>query len=157
MKKIFYFLMALPLIFGLNSCSDDDKLPDVDLDVTFSNCVIKDNVIYVVQGETLQIDAITPVNHTDKKCVLGAANYFWDYELVGTNVVEPYSAQFPTQYVQVGPHRLSFTIGVYVVDYPVCFGAGEYAVQVVASADDLPTDGAENPTINAAARITSGE
>ncbi|WP_303744271.1 hypothetical protein, partial [uncultured Muribaculum sp.] len=57
MKKLFYLLFALPLL--LISCDDDNKLPDIQMNVEISGATKSDGVLYIVQGETLTIDKIT--------------------------------------------------------------------------------------------------
>ncbi|WP_302986877.1 hypothetical protein [uncultured Muribaculum sp.] len=50
MKKLFYLLFALPLL--LISCDDDNKLPDIQMNVEISGATKSDGVLYIVQGET---------------------------------------------------------------------------------------------------------
>lgn len=153
MKKFLYLLFALPM-FMLSACHDDDDVPNVDLDIQFSNVIVKDNIIYAVQGEPITIESVTLVNHTDKKGTIGVVSYYWDYQRVGSEVVSPYTATFETAGEPVGNHVLSLDCGIYVEDYPVCFGAAQFPVKIVASADDLPDDGEEDPTITNFATIT---
>ena len=154
MKKFLYLLFALPMLM-LSACHDDDNVPNVDLDIQFSGVTVKDNVIYVVQGEPITVESVSLVNHTDKKGTLGVVTYFWDYFRVGSQVVSPYTATFETTGDPVGNHVLSLDCGIYVEDYPVCFGVAQFKVKVVASADELPADGEVNPTISNYATISS--
>lgn len=154
MKKLMYLLFALPL-FVLSACHDDNDVPDVDLDIEFSGVTVKDNVIYVVQGEPITIESVSLVNHTDKKGTLGVVTYYWDYQRAGSEVLSPYSATFETTGEPVGNHLISLDCGIYVEDYPVCFGVAEFKVKIVESADDLPADGEKDPTISNFASISA--
>lgn len=154
MKKFLYLLFALPMLM-LSACHDDDNVPNVDLDIQFSGVTVKDNVIYVVQGEPITVESVSLINNTDKNGTLGVVTYYWDYYRVGSQVVSPYTATFETASEPVGNHILSLDCGIYVEDYPVCFGVAQFKVKVVASADDLPADGEVNPTISNYATISS--
>ncbi len=154
MKKLLYLLVALPMIM-LSACHDDDDLPNVDLDIQFSGVTVKDDVIYVVQGEPITIESVSLINNTDKKGTLGVVSYYWDYIRVGSQVVAPYTATFETTGDPVGNHILSLDCGIYVEDYPVCFGAAQFKIKIVESEDDLPDDGQQNPTITNYAKISS--
>lgn len=154
MKKFLYLLFALPLLV-FSACHDDDDVPNVDLDIQLSGVTVKDNVIYVVQGEPITIESVSLVNNTDKKGTLGVVSYYWDYMRVGSQVISPYTATFETTNEPVGNHLLALDCGIYVEDYPVCFGVAQFKVKIVSSADELPTDGEVNPEITNFATISA--
>lgn len=158
MKKLFYLLAVLPMLI-LASCSDDDKLPDVDLNVTFQDCSVdqNDNTIYVVKGESFQIASIQLVVNEDKKGELGVVNYYLDGYRIGSSVVAPYSATISTENMNTGSYLLNIEAGIYVVDYPVCVGVTGYTVKVVETADEIPSTAVPNPSLPADVRVSSGK
>ena len=77
MKRLYLFLLALLPVIGLTSCSSEDDLPQVDIQVTYSGATDIYEVLYVVQGNKLNIDAITvtPLDGT-KRATIGATAYY---------------------------------------------------------------------------------
>lgn len=149
MKKLFsLLLLALPLTFLATSCSDDDDLPNVDITVKMSNCKKLDNTIYVVRGQTLDIDGITVKNlDGDKPALITQATYYWDYYVLGTSVIAPYGFQIatvaPTEEVEgtpLGKHLLVIEMPVLAEDKSVATGIVDFVVQVVESEDQIPAD-----------------
>lgn len=139
MKKYLYLLLLLlPLGMVSVSCSDDDKLPDVSVQAKISDGVVSDDVIYVVQGESLTIDGITLVNNTGKDAAIGVVNYYLDGMYLGQSMVAPYGFELETDNLPIGKHLLTAEMPVYVVDYPICFGAFSFYVQIVEDASQLP-------------------
>lgn len=57
MKKLFFYLLALPLMaLAFTSCDDDDKdLPNVTLSIQYSGATEEDGTLFVEQGQTLKI------------------------------------------------------------------------------------------------------
>ena len=76
MKKFYYFLlMALPVIF-FASCDDDKSLPDVDVSIQIDGGVRVDGITYVVQGDTLTVEAINVQNREQgKNAMITSATY----------------------------------------------------------------------------------
>lgn len=142
MKKIVYsLLLMIPIAVGFMACDDDDNdTPNVGIQATISGGVVSDDEIYVVQGDELKIDALTLVNQTKKDGAMGAVSYYWDHYLVGTNVVQPYGLTINTAEQPVGRHLLQAQMPIYVVDYPVCYGYIQYYVNIMASADEMPSN-----------------
>lgn len=141
MKKFLYLLLLLPLGLISASCSDDDdKVPDVGLQATVSGGTVEDNVIYVAQGTPLVIEQMTIVNHTGKDAAIGVVNYFIDGVAAGQSLLAPYRFELYTDNLPVGDHVLTAEMPVYVVDYPICFGAFSFNVKVVEAPEDLPDD-----------------
>lgn len=146
MKKLYYLLLlALPLI-GMSSCDDDDDVPDVSLSATIDGATRVDNTLYVISGDTLDIESINLIDNTKKGAVIGSATYFWDYYRIGGTIVSPYGMQIDTEGVQLGNHLLQIKVSIYAVDYSPCIGYMEYPVKIVASENDIPTDGDIEPS-----------
>lgn len=146
MKKLFYLLlMALPVI-GMTSCDDDDDVPDVSLSATFEGVTRVDHTLYVVSGETIDIESINLIDNTKKGAVIGSASYFWDYYRLGGTIVAPYGMKINTEGVQLGSHLLQIKVSIYAVDYSPCVGYMEYPVKIVASESDIPTEGDIEPS-----------
>lgn len=140
MKKFLYLLLFLPLGLIAASCGDDDKVPDVGLQATISGGVVQDNVIYVAQGEPLVIEQLSIVNHTGKDAAIGVVNYYIDGVPAGQSLLAPYGFELYTDNLPVGNHLLTADMPIYVVDYPICFGAFSFSVKVVEADTDLPGD-----------------
>ena len=62
MKKFLYLLLVLPLLGVFTSCDDDDKdLPNVSLAIDYSGGTEENGVVSVVQGNTLEINALKAI------------------------------------------------------------------------------------------------
>lgn len=156
MKKILMLLMAvLPL--ALASCSDKNDLPDVDFEVQISGGVYSDGSLYVVQGQTLTIDAINVTNReAGKAAAITSAAYYWDGYYLGTNLMPPYGFEIETTAeTPLGRHLLEITAPLIAVDKEVATSVLVYDVYVVADATDLPTEG--TTTFAAYPRAGSGK
>lgn len=155
MKKILLAgLTSLALILGFSSCNDDNDLPDVSLLVEFNDATIADGTIYVVQGETFEIESVTPVNNESNKAVeLGGVSYYWDYQILGASNIKPYGFEITvTPETPVGRHILELFCPVYAVDKAPANAMISYNVEVVASADDLPDNG--STTVSTTAQVS---
>lgn len=141
MKKLYYLLLlALPLL-GFNACDDDDDLPNVSLSASIEGATRVDNTLYVLAGDTLDIESINLVDNTKKGAVIGSATYFWDYYRLGGTIVAPYGMDIATEGVPVGNHLLQINVSIYAVDYTPCVGYMSYQVKIVDSPNDIPTEG----------------
>lgn len=142
-KNLSYALLLLALPFAVTSCSDEDDLPDVDYTISISGGVFDQDAgtIYVVQGDTLRIDALNVVNlDSDKAASITGAEYFWDYGFIGSSPLPPYGFNiYVSDTTPLGNHTLSIRTGVVAVDKEPAFGIVAYTVKVVASADDIPS------------------
>lgn len=142
MKKIYYFLIALPLLALISACSDDDKdLPKVDITIQYSGAVDEGGVITLAQGKVLTIDAInvTPVE-ASKKAVLGNTTYMMDGVPFFSTGVAPFGAEIDTSNLAVGTHTLSFYSQVFQDGKTPAFAIYSYPVNITDPADD-PGDG----------------
>ena len=138
MKKFFYMLLLLPAALFVSSCDDDDNIPDVNITAQVSGAVVADNEVYVTSGETFQIDAINLVNKTGKDAALGVVTYSLDGLPLAVSVAAPYGIEVNTTDLPLDRHVITATMPVYVVDYPICFGAMSFNVIVVEDDSQLP-------------------
>ena len=143
MKKLFYFLMALPLALSFASCDDDDdKLPDVSLSINVEGVQKADGIYYAVKGDTITVQSIELINNTDKRGTLGAYTIYWDgIRMYTTNIYTDPLCIIDTNEVPfglIGTHRLTIAAEIAVEDYPLCIGAAEYRVKVVETAEEIP-------------------
>ena len=138
MKKLFYLLLALPLL-SLVSCSDDDDMPNVEVVATFEGGTQVGDVYYVVQGDEFQVTGVNLINHGDKEATLGGVRYFWDYMPIGTTITAPYALNISTAELPVGSHLLTAEMPIYAVGYSMCTGYMGKKVQIVAEPEDIPT------------------
>ena len=136
-------LAMLPMLFAFTACSDDDDLPQVDFDFTYENATVVDNTVYVVQGTTFDISAITVTNREEGKgCGISYAAYYWDYLYLGTTVEPPYGFEIElAEDTPLGKHNIEVRCQVFAVDKTIANAVVSIDVVVVASADDIPQTG----------------
>lgn len=140
MKKIIYCLLMLPLLALCASCDDDDnKVPNVGIQATFSGATIDDGIIYVVKGEELKVDQLELVNNSGKDGGMGVVTYYINGAVIGQAYTRPYGFEIPTN-MPAGDYLLEISTPIYVVDYPICYGFFSYKLRVVETADDLPSE-----------------
>ncbi|MCI9284662.1 MAG: hypothetical protein HFJ91_02420 [Muribaculaceae bacterium] len=158
MKKLFFYLLALPLMaLAFTSCDDDDKdLPNVTLSIQYSGATEEDGTLFVEQGQTLKIDALeaVPAEGT-KKATLGQTIYYWDGLPVYSTIVVPFATEINTTGMELGEHSLGVRSTVYQVDKEVGFALATFKVMVVAPEEnpDEPGSGTITPEV----RISDGE
>lgn len=140
MKKLLYLLLLLPLGF-LASCSDDDDLPSVKVDVTFDNVVDHDGHLYIVAGEPLTVSSITTEGLGGKEAAISGVNYVLDHIGMGYTMTVPFGGTINAAYLPVGNHLFTLSFNVLQIDKSIAYAQLSNIVTVVASAEDLP-DGA---------------
>lgn len=150
MKKLFYMLLALPMMFGVSSCSDDKEVPDAEVTASFSGVytVPGDNVIYAVLGDPIVVESVTVDNHSDEQVALGPVTYIWNGFDMGTTPVSPFKYVISTDYLTKGNNLLTIRTNLLVVDHPIYTALVQYKITVVPDEESLP-DGAtlvEAPT-----------
>ncbi len=157
MKKILYLLFALPLLGLISSCDDDKDLPDVTFSMDYSGASCVDDVLYVVQGDTLYINAlnVTPAEGT-KKATLGLTTYYWDFSPFYSTITVPFSTAIATEGIEPGDHMLQVRTTIYQVDKEQAFGLFSYKVVIVPTDEDQPGDG-NGGTVAPEAKITDSE
>lgn len=138
MKKLLYLLL-LPLMAFVASCSDDDdNLPQVDFSITMSNVVESNGAFYAVKGDVVSVDQVSVKSLTDKNAAVTGVRYFLDGIPVFGSVENPFSGQIPTEALSVGTYTLNVTCTVLQVDKTIANAVLNYPLIIVASADDLP-------------------
>lgn len=139
----------------LASCDDDDtkNIPDVSVSIEYSGAAMEDGVLYVTEGQPLNIDAlvVTPAPGTGK-AMLGNTVYYVDGYPVYATGVAPFSVEISTEGLQPGNHTLSVHSQIFQVDKSMGWGIFRYNFEVVA-AEDMPSDpgsGTDTPALNVA-------
>lgn len=143
MKKWYYLLILaiLPVMAtAFTSCHDDDDLPDVNISLTVDKGTVVDGVIYVAQGDTVQVASINVENNQgDKGAGITNVNYYWDGYYYAPSVFSPFGMTFPTtDQTPVGDHSIDITCTVLAVDKSISTAVLSYPVKVVASVDEIP-------------------
>lgn len=141
MKKLFYTLMALPLLASLSACSDSDNdLPEVDMQVTISGGVQneEDNKIYVDQGTPLVVESVTAVPRNGKKTTLGLTTYYLNGLPQYQTVTVPFSCTLSTDALPVGEYSFQIKSAVYQVDKTAAFVLMSYDLVVEEPTQDTP-------------------
>lgn len=140
MKKILSLLFALPLIFAMTACDDDDDLPEVTLNVTYSNASMVDNMLYVVQGDTLTIDSVgvAPSQPNGKNTRLLAVAYRFNGWLVANVPFPPFSAKIVTDNLEAGDYSLGIECPVVQVGKQPATIYAVKKVRIVENAADIP-------------------
>ena len=150
MKKIFYLLLILPLM--MVSCKDDE-MPNVKFNVEFSGGKNVNGVIYVVKGDTLNVENVEIASHDSKGAAMGAVSYFWDGLFLLTNPFSPYKIKIPTDDMVLPNHILEFNCPLYVDDSPILTAYFRYPVKLVSTPDSIPP--VQDETITQNIKITN--
>lgn len=146
------------LALGFASCSDDDDLPMVDVNTTYTGATMVDGTLYVVQDQAFEITSVvaTPVRE-GAKVGISSVEYGLDGWVVGVTNVSPFGVTFDAGTFAVGKHLLSMRMGI--LEEGCSPAVGYYATDfvVVESADEIPTPSEETPqgTINTRPSISS--
>lgn len=158
MKKILILLSLLVPAIAFMSCSDDNDMPDVKIEVSFDNATMADGKLYVVQGQEFTVNSITVTNNeSGKNAGITAANYFWDYIYAGTSVEPPYSFKLMIgENVPAGSHVFEIQGTVFAVDKTPAETVISNEVIVVEDASELPeATGPATITVNASVHKAS--
>ena len=155
-KTLLYLLPLVAMSAGFAACDDDDDLPNVDFQVEFQDVTLKDNVIYVVQGEPLTVKSVTVINNEKgKEAVVSGATYYWDYVPVGSTGIAPYTyTLLTTENTPIGRHELQIETRVFAVDKSPAVAVMGYTVEVVADETDLP-DTSDSPTLQTTPTVSA--
>ncbi len=140
LKNLLYVTAVMMAAVAFTSCSDDDDdLPNVNFSFDYSGATVVDGSMYVVHGETLEIEglSVTPVNPRHQASI-GKAVYYWDYEWLFSSVVPPFGLNIDTDRVPVGTHLLQIKCTVLETGCSMATATVSYKVNVVASTDDIP-------------------
>lgn len=134
--------LALPILaLSFASCNNDDDLPNVDISLEVANGSLVDGTIYVVQGDTINVESIVIVNKEDGKAAgITNVSYYWDGYYYSPSVFAPYGMVFPTsENTALGSHSIDVTCTVLAVDKTIATAVASFPVMVVSSADDIPS------------------
>lgn len=149
MKRLFYYLIALPVLAFAAMACDDDKAPNVDVMVNYRNATVSNGTVYVVKGDTLVVDSlyVTAVNTSHKATIVGPVSYYFNGLPIGRVIVPPYKLSIPTDDLDIGAYKLQMNMTVAEEDYPLGICTSEATINVVSSTGDVPSDPAEGPTL----------
>ena len=141
MKKFLYLLVALPLLWCLSACNDDDKddMVRVTLSLDYSGASAEDGVLYVLQGETLDINALRAVPlEGSGDATITLVKYYWDNRPLGFSVDPPFGISIDTSNVKIGAHTLTVIANVAQVGKPLSEVAVNYPIVIVENTDEQP-------------------
>lgn len=158
MKRFLILLLPLVAIFALAGCHDDKDLPDVSISFTFDNPSTDNGVVYVVQGQTLNLKGITIKSRSGKAAGISAfPRFFFDgYPAPLTNIVyeSPYAFDMTMDFpVSDKPYALTMYANVFEVDKSIAQAVCVVPVMIVASEEDIPED-AKNDYVPSEPEIT---
>lgn len=140
MNKIFTALLALPLLMLASACSDDDSLPQVDVSFSFSNATVNDDMVYVLQPETLVVESVNvkAVRPGHTAVCVGPVNYWVDGIPVGASFESPFGIELPSDRLSVGVHTLTANMGIAEEGCALATIVASVKFTVVADAADIP-------------------
>lgn len=140
MKKILLLLLALPLLFAATSCDSDNDLPDVMITVNYRNAVDYNDVLYVVQGDTLMIDSVgvQPATPNGKATQILGVSYRLNGWLVANNPIPPFGVAIPTDSLTPSAMVLSMQMPVLQIDKTPGTAYIKRRIQLVGSESELP-------------------
>ena len=99
----------------------------------------------MVRGNDLQITGVyVRANRPGKTATIGPVTYSLDGVTVGYNPVAPFGITVPTASLNPGSYLLTVSMTVAVVHCEIAQAYAPIAVNVVASADDIPSDANES-------------
>lgn len=137
MKKLLFLLLALPLM--LVSCHDDNDYPNVRVGVDYSGATNSQGTLYLVQGDTLNVDSVfvTPVDPT-KPAVISSVTYVLNGTPLGVAPTSPYSLSILTAPLQPGKYTLRLQMGVFQNGKTPGIAYVYLPFEVVESSADIP-------------------
>lgn len=144
--RLFLLLAVLLPSVAFTSCDDENSFPDVDFSVTFDNAVYSNGILYVVEGEQFDITSIDVTNReAGKNAAITAANYYWDFEYIGSSVRPPYNFSIKlSPGTTAGRHNLQIECPVIAADKTPATATVVLDVLVVPSSNDMPNVDTEN-------------
>ena len=137
MKKSIYLSFLLPLVL-LASCSSDDDLADVNVNLTLDGVTVADNNFYTVEGNDVTVENLSVTSLTDKPATIVNARYF----LNGVPLVPSFSQYetigFSTTGLKPGSYNFEIAATVLQVDKSITAIASSYTINVVENEENLP-------------------
>ena len=140
MKKWILLLMALPLLCFLSSCNDEDSLPNVDIDVHYSNGIVSQSQVYVVKPDTLYIEGVTveAVNPNHDAAVVGLVTYRIDGFMPGIVAYPNERVAILTENMPLGTHILTAEMGIAEEGCALSRAFVSVAFHVVSDESEIP-------------------
>lgn len=161
MKKLLLSLLPAAALLMFASCDNDNDLPNVDISFTFDNARTDNGTVYVVEGDTLHLAAITVTSlEQGKQAGISAFPRFFlngvPAPLFNINYTTPFSFDMEMDVpASDKPYTLSMIANVFQVDKTIATARCYIPVMVVASEDDIP-DNAVNNTIKPGTSVSDG-
>ena len=145
MKKLFYLLIALPMLL-VAACDNDDDYPDVKVGVSYEGATSVDGTLYCVQGDTLTVDSVfvTPVN-TNSRATIGSVTYVFDGRPLGIAPTPPYAISILTEPIPTGTYDLRLQMSVFENGRTPGIAYCTIPVTIVESESDIPTGDTGTP------------
>lgn len=137
MKKLLYLLLVLPFAMMISSCSSDNDLPNVNVNMTFDNAAEKDGSIYVVQDSVFSITGLTTkAVDSNKQSAIVNVKYFWN----GLPAPDLTWSGFPMEInlSKAGRNVLSLQATLLEVDKSMAFATINVPIVAVDKVEDLP-------------------
>lgn len=157
LSRLFLTLLALLPALAFTSCDDKNDLPDVDITLQFDGAAYVDGTLYAVAGAPFSVASIDVTNRdAGKKAGITVANYFWDYQYLGSVVEPPYAYTIDlSENVVPGRYVLTIECPVIAVDKAPATATMNVNVVVVESETDVPDNATTTPVkINPSIRDT---
>lgn len=152
-----YLLLAIPAMLAFTSCDDSGKeLPQVIMNVNYSNASQVNGILYVVQGDTLKVDSITLTKKPNTKNAailrvgLGINGFLTDY-----TTIPPFAMQVPTESLDTGRYVMTIQGDVVQVGKSPAVALIATKLKVVADAGEVPPTDTPSNSINAVAKVKS--
>lgn len=141
MKKFLrlFAIFLLPATLLLSSCSDENDLPQVNINVNLDGVTEEDGVLYVVQGEPFKVISLTVTSLNGNNSALTNVGYYWDGFLSAVTNISPFACEFDTAGLAPGNHSFQIKMTVLQVDKSVGISWVGYHVKVVEKAEDIPS------------------
>lgn len=153
MKKLLYLLLVLPFALAFTSCDNDDKLPDVNIALSFDNAVVSDGALYVLDTDTLELTNIvtTPVDGS-KAATLANIRFYWNYLPAPALTWSPMPIKIPMAEMPLaskGANLLGFNATLLQVDKSIAYTSFNIPIVAISDADQFPDGQVPGPvTIN---------
>lgn len=143
MKKLLYLLLLLPLSLCVNSCNDDDDLPNVTVTMNFSNAVPQDGTLYVVKTDTLYLNSIdTKAMDSNQAATLTNVVFYWNYLPAPSLTWSRFPLSIPIEEMPLTTNGSSNILGLNATlletDKSIAYTNIRVPIQVVETEEDLP-------------------
>lgn len=138
-------LIAFTMAIGFTACSDDDDLPQVSTNITYSGATMVDGTLYVVQTDTFRINSVTATPmRKGKQASITYVTYGADGWVVGVTNTAPFTVTFNPETLAIGKHLFTMTMGIIETGCTPATGYHAMQMLVVANSADIPTPGSND-------------